>query len=90
MSTEDAEMLADVKAYDAARARLENGEDELIPFEIVERRHKERSRSASGVTTPENAWAPEPTHSRKSLMDGAPGSNHFFSPAAGCDQFGDS
>jgi hypothetical protein len=25
---EDAEMLADVKAYDAAKARLENGEDE--------------------------------------------------------------
>ena len=28
----DAEMLADVKAYDAAKARLENGEDELIPL----------------------------------------------------------
>ena len=35
---EDAEMLADVKAYDAAKARLENGEDELIPLEISERR----------------------------------------------------
>jgi mRNA interferase RelE/StbE len=35
---EDAEMLADVKAYDAAKARLENGEDELIPLEITERR----------------------------------------------------
>ena len=33
----DAEMLADVKAYDAAKARLENGEDELIPLEITER-----------------------------------------------------
>jgi mRNA interferase RelE/StbE len=35
---EDAEMLADVKAYDAAKARLENGEDQLIPVEIIERR----------------------------------------------------
>ncbi len=34
----DAEMLADVKAYDAAKARLKNGEDELIPLEITERR----------------------------------------------------
>jgi DNA-binding XRE family transcriptional regulator len=33
-----AEMLADVKAYDAAKARLEDGEDELIPLEITERR----------------------------------------------------
>ena len=33
-------MLADVRAYDAARARLENGEDELIPLEITERRLK--------------------------------------------------
>jgi hypothetical protein len=35
---EDAEMLADVKAYDAAKARLESGEDELIPLEITERK----------------------------------------------------
>jgi DNA-binding XRE family transcriptional regulator len=35
---EDAEMLADVKAYDAAKARLEDGEEELIPLEITERR----------------------------------------------------
>ena len=35
---EDAEMLADVKAYDDAKARLENGEDELVPLEIIERR----------------------------------------------------
>jgi DNA-binding XRE family transcriptional regulator len=35
---EDAEMLADVKAYDAAKARLEHGEDELIPLELTERR----------------------------------------------------
>ena len=34
----DAEMLADVKAYDAAKVRLEDGEDELIPLEITERR----------------------------------------------------
>jgi len=35
---EDAEMLADVKAYDSAKARLEHGEDELVPLEITERR----------------------------------------------------
>jgi len=35
---EDAEMLADVKAYDAAKARLEDGEDEFIPLEMTERR----------------------------------------------------
>jgi len=35
---DDAEMLADVKAYDAAKARLEDGEDELIPLEMIERR----------------------------------------------------
>jgi hypothetical protein len=31
-------MLADVRAYDAAKARLEDGEDELIPLELTERR----------------------------------------------------
>jgi mRNA interferase RelE/StbE len=35
---EDAEMLADVKAYDATKARLEAGDDELIPLELTERR----------------------------------------------------
>src|SRR5712671_6223890 len=35
---EDAEMVVDVKAYDAAKARLEDGSDELIPLEITERR----------------------------------------------------
>jgi DNA-binding XRE family transcriptional regulator len=35
---DDAEMLFDVKAYDAAKARLEDGEDEMIPLEITERR----------------------------------------------------
>jgi DNA-binding XRE family transcriptional regulator len=35
---EDAEMLADLKTYDAAKARLEDGDDELIPQEITERR----------------------------------------------------
>jgi len=34
---EDAEMLADVRAYDSARSRLQDGEDELIPLEITER-----------------------------------------------------
>jgi DNA-binding XRE family transcriptional regulator len=35
---EDAEMLSDVKACDAAKARLEDGDNELIPLEITERR----------------------------------------------------
>jgi DNA-binding XRE family transcriptional regulator len=35
---EDAEMLADVKAYDAAKGRLERGKDEIVPLEITERR----------------------------------------------------
>jgi DNA-binding XRE family transcriptional regulator len=35
---DDAEMLADVRAYDAAKARLADGNDELIPLEITERR----------------------------------------------------
>jgi DNA-binding XRE family transcriptional regulator len=33
-----AEMLADIKACDAAKARIERGEDELIPLEITKRR----------------------------------------------------
>jgi len=35
---DDAEMLADVKAYDRAKARLDRGEDEFIPLEVTERR----------------------------------------------------
>jgi mRNA interferase RelE/StbE len=35
---EDAEMLADVRAYDAVKARLEKGEDELVPLALTERR----------------------------------------------------
>ena len=35
---DDAEMLADVKAYDAAKGLIGQGEDELIPLEIIERR----------------------------------------------------
>ena len=35
---DQAEMLAAVKSYDAAKRRLKRGEDELIPFDIVERR----------------------------------------------------
>ena len=34
----DAEMPADVKAFDAVTARLERGEDELIPLDLTERR----------------------------------------------------
>jgi hypothetical protein len=30
--------FSDVRAYGAAKARLEDGEDELIPLEITERR----------------------------------------------------
>jgi ribosome-binding protein aMBF1 (putative translation factor) len=35
---DDAEMLADVKAYDAAKARIASGNEELVPLEIDERR----------------------------------------------------
>jgi DNA-binding XRE family transcriptional regulator len=35
---DDAEMLADVKAYDEAVARIERGEDEFVPLELTERR----------------------------------------------------
>ena len=35
---DDAEMLADVKAYDAAKAGIDAGEEEVIPFAITERR----------------------------------------------------
>lgn len=34
----DAEMLADVKAFDAAKTGIERGDDEVVPFEVVERR----------------------------------------------------
>jgi len=34
---ENAEMLADVRAYDAAKPRLEDGEDELIRLALTER-----------------------------------------------------
>jgi hypothetical protein len=48
---DDAEMLLDVKAYDAAKARLEDGEDELIPLEMTERRGAEKLRSVFGGST---------------------------------------
>jgi ribosome-binding protein aMBF1 (putative translation factor) len=35
---EHAEMLTDVKAHDDAKARIQRGEDELIPLELTERR----------------------------------------------------
>lgn len=35
---QNAEMLADVTAFDAEKARIERGEDEIISFEITERR----------------------------------------------------
>jgi DNA-binding XRE family transcriptional regulator len=35
---DDAEMLADVKAYDAIKNRLERQDDELIPLDVTERR----------------------------------------------------
>jgi len=34
----DAEMLADVRAFDSAKAHIARGEDEIIPFEITARR----------------------------------------------------
>ena len=37
---EDAELLADLRAYDAAKKRLADGKDELIPLAVTERRLK--------------------------------------------------
>ena len=64
-------MLADVKAYDAAKARLDDGSDELIPLEITEHRlpsiidfipmpceNHSRSRQRSVCPPPEEANAP--------------------------------
>jgi hypothetical protein len=47
---EDAEMLADVKAYDAAKARLEDGDDELVPLRD-HRAQTERIFQLTNVTT---------------------------------------
>lgn len=35
---DDAEMLSDINAYDLAKARIELEKDEVVPFELVERR----------------------------------------------------
>ena len=48
---EDAAMLADVKAYDAAKARLERGEDELVPLEIPSAGLSAKTRSKYGGNT---------------------------------------
>jgi len=37
-SSADSEMLSDVRTYDAVKARLAGGDDELIPLELSERR----------------------------------------------------
>jgi len=34
----DSEMLHDIEMLNAAKARIESGEDEIIPFELIERR----------------------------------------------------
>ena len=34
----DAEALDDIRAYDMEKSRIESGDDEIIPFELVERR----------------------------------------------------
>src|SRR5437868_1916116 len=51
---DDAEMLADEKAYDAAKGRLGRGEDELIPLEITERRPQ---RQPAARYRPHRRWA---------------------------------
>jgi mRNA interferase RelE/StbE len=47
---EDAEMLADVKAYDAAKARLDDGSDELIPLRLPSADFRESPRCVSGAS----------------------------------------
>jgi DNA-binding XRE family transcriptional regulator len=59
---DDAEMLSDVTAFDAAKARLHRGDDEIIPFEITERRSDGESpvkiwREHRGLTQQELAKA---------------------------------
>jgi hypothetical protein len=51
---EDAEMFADVRAYDAAKVRLDEGGDELITLASSERRLK------GEVPAPHLAGLPEP------------------------------
>jgi hypothetical protein len=53
---EDAEMLADVKAYDAAKARLEDGADELVPLEITERRLRGEPALRIWRQLPKSGW----------------------------------
>jgi DNA-binding XRE family transcriptional regulator len=60
----DVELLADVRAYDAVKARLERREDEVIPLEIIERRLAGEStikiwREHRGLTQEELAKASE-------------------------------
>ena len=60
----DARMLADVHAYDAARARIERGEDELIPASLIMRRLQGESpikvwREYRGLTQEQLAAAAE-------------------------------
>jgi hypothetical protein len=65
MLMDDADMLADVKAYDAAKRRLERGEDELIPLEIAERRLGGRVRLESGAHiagSPRKTWRRRPKY----------------------------
>ena len=59
---DDSEMLADVNAYDAAKARIERGEEELMPLEIIERRLRGESpikiwREHRGITQADLAKA---------------------------------
>jgi hypothetical protein len=49
--TQDAEMLADVAAFDRAKARIERGQDELIPLEITSGASQVRTQQKSGAST---------------------------------------
>ena len=70
---DDAEMLADVRAYDAAKARIERGRDELIQLEITERRLAGEStvkiwREYRGITQEDlekTSKVPRPRQSRR-------------------------
>lgn len=45
----DPQMLADVRAYDAAKARLDHGDDELIPLKLPSAAAPVKTRFESGV-----------------------------------------
>lgn len=68
---EQAEMLEDIRDYDIAKAELENGEDELIPSEVVE--------SLLNGENPVNVWREFRELTQQQLADAAGISKPYLS-----------